>query len=100
MRYPRRRDDNEAVIVKALRQAGASVQPLDVTGVPDLLVGYNGVTYLVEVKQEHGRAGVGMAKSASGLRETQEAWWAKWCGAQPAIATTAAEALAAIGASA
>lgn len=97
-KYPRRRDDNERAIVDALRAAGATVQAIDATGVPDLLVGYNGVTYLVEVKQAHGQAGVGMRKTASGLRDSQEAWFAMWRGLTPAIATTPAEALAAIGA--
>ena len=48
MRYASRRDANEAAIVKALRDAGAYVW---IIGLPvDLLVGYNGHTFLVEIK--------------------------------------------------
>jgi hypothetical protein len=42
-----KRDDNERQIVDALRQAGAFVQPLDAV---DLLVGFRGVWYVMEVK--------------------------------------------------
>jgi Holliday junction resolvase len=40
------------VIVNVLRQLGASVQSLAATGkgCPDLLVGYHGINYLMEVK--------------------------------------------------
>ena len=96
--FARRRDENERDIVKALRKAGASVTGLNETGVPDLLVGYEGRTYLLEVKQQHGAPGAGMRKTDSGLRETQEKWWAAWRGLAPAIVTTSLEALTAIGA--
>ena len=42
-----KRDDNELSIVQGLRAAGAFVQALDVI---DLLVGYRGYWYLMEVK--------------------------------------------------
>jgi len=48
MRYAARVDKNQAEIVKALRDAGAYVW---IIGLPvDLLVGYNGHSFLVEVK--------------------------------------------------
>lgn len=48
MRYAARVDENQAQIVQALRNAGAFVW---VIGLPvDLLVGYKGRTFLVEVK--------------------------------------------------
>jgi hypothetical protein len=48
MRYASRRDANEAAIISALEAAGAYVW---VIGLPvDLLVGYKGHTFLVEVK--------------------------------------------------
>jgi len=48
MRYAARVDANQAAIVEALRKAGAYVW---VIGLPvDLLVGYKGHTFLVEVK--------------------------------------------------
>ena len=48
MRYAARVDANQTAIVEALRKAGAYVW---VIGLPvDLLVGYKGHTFLVEVK--------------------------------------------------
>ena len=45
-------DANQTAIVAALRKAGCTVQSLAAVGkgVPDLLVGYQGATYLMEVK--------------------------------------------------
>lgn len=95
--FPARRDKNEKPIVKALRAVGASVEYLNGTGVPDLLVGYRGVNYLVEIKGEHGKAESHGKKTASGLRDSQERWWRLWQGARPVVATTSDEALKAIG---
>ena len=52
MSYAKRVDENQARIVAALRQMGASVQDLSAVGrgVPDLLVGYHGNNYLLEIK--------------------------------------------------
>lgn len=48
MRYAKRVDANQAQIISALRAAGAYVW---VIGLPvDLLVGYKGHTFLVEIK--------------------------------------------------
>ena len=54
--YIRKTDANQAEIVKALRKLGCSVHSLHKVGqgVPDLLVGYRGVNYLVEVKAVKG----------------------------------------------
>jgi hypothetical protein len=100
-----RRDDNEGPIVEALRAAGASVTVIGMgDGVPDLLVGMAGRTYLLEVKHAPGpRGGTHRSgnKSKGGdgvLTGDQVAWWAAWRGAPPVIVRTPAEALAAIGA--
>lgn len=53
-RYDAKRDDNEQEIVQALVWAGASVVRLSAKGVPDLLVGCDGQTYLLEVKTTKG----------------------------------------------
>lgn len=47
-------DANQGDIVEALRKAGASVQPIHVIGqgCPDLLIGYQGRNYLMEVKAQ------------------------------------------------
>jgi Holliday junction resolvase len=97
-RYPRRRDANEKEIVSALERIGASVQRLDASGVPDLLVGFGGHTYLIEVKQKHGTPGAKMKKSDDGLLDSQRSWWSRWRGQEPVIVTTFDEALMAIGA--
>lgn len=101
-----RRDPNEPEIVDALRSAGATVVPLSGPGLPDLLVGLAGRTYLLEVKQplgpRGGKRGGGASRPGQGgdgvLTEAQVAWWAAWRGAPPVIVRTPAEALAAIGA--
>lgn len=52
MRRAAKVDRNQAEIVAALRQAGATVQPLHSVGqgCPDLLVGFRGRNVLIEVK--------------------------------------------------
>lgn len=104
-----RRDDSEGPIVEALRAAGASVTVIGMgDGVPDLLCGFRGTTYLLEVKAPLGPRGgnrgrsTGAARVSAGgdgtLSRDQLAWWAAWRGAPPVIVRTPAEALAAIGA--
>lgn len=68
MRYAARVDANQQAIVKALRDAGAFVW---IIGLPvDLLVGFSGQTYLVEVKDG----------SKKRLTRLQEDFFASWCG--------------------
>jgi|WetSurMetagenome_2_1015567.scaffolds.fasta_scaffold1496645_1 hypothetical protein len=52
----KRVDENQKIIVEAFRQAGASVLHLHMVGhgCPDLAIGYNGVSVLVEVKHAEG----------------------------------------------
>ncbi len=52
MRRAARVDRNQAEIVRVLRAIGASVQHLHSVGkgCPDLLVGYQGINYLFEIK--------------------------------------------------
>lgn len=85
-------DRNQAEIVKALRQAGATVAPSHTMGqgFPDLVVGYRGRTYLIEVKD-----GL-LPPSARALNDLQECWHGQWRG-QVAIANNVTEALAVIG---
>lgn len=54
-RFAARRDSNEAAIIEALTRAGASVVPLSAKGVPDLLIGYQSVTVLAEIKTAKGK---------------------------------------------
>jgi hypothetical protein len=88
------RDANEPELIKALRQVGASVQPLSAPGVPDLLVGYRGVTYLLEVKMPLGPKG---GEDKRKLTPDQRAWWLAWRGRHPSVVHDVKEALRAIG---
>lgn len=108
IRRAARRDANEPVIVEALRAAGASVEIRGESGEPDLMVGYRGVTYHLEVKLPLGprggnkSRGTGAARLSAGgdgtLSKDQIEWWIAWRGAPPVIVRTPDEALAAIGA--
>ncbi len=80
-----KRDANEPEIIKALRAAGATVEQLSEKGVPDLLVGFMGSTYLMEVKTPKGK-----------LTPDQTTWIDLWQG-QVHIVRTVEEALRIIG---
>lgn len=82
-------DANQPEIVEALRKVGASVTSLaDVKcGCPDLLVGFHGETYLLEVK----------AGPKARLTKAQVIWHGAWQG-QVARVDTVDEALEAVGA--
>ena len=81
MRRAARVDENQENVVKALRAVGASVQTLAAVGkgVPDLLVGYQGKTILLEVKD--GRK----PPSARRLTEDQLKWHGAWRGGPLAV---------------
>jgi hypothetical protein len=68
VRYAARVDATQEQVVSALRAAGAYVYPIKLP--VDLLVGYNGVTYLVEVKSTH----------KSLLTRLQQTFFSKWTG--------------------
>jgi len=74
-------DANHEQIVSALRAAGASVQSLAGVGkgVPDLLVGFQGKTLLMEVKD--GRK----TPSERRLTDDQVRWHGAWNGGPLAI---------------
>lgn len=93
MRRAAKVDANQAEIVAALRAVFAMVQPLHAVGqgCPDLLVSYNGVNYLIEVKD--GRR----PPSDRRLTPDQVEWHASWRG-PVAVAETVNDALTIIGA--
>jgi len=66
-RHDARRDKNEKEIVDCLTCVGATVQRLSAKDVPDLLVGYRGFNYLMEVKHEN-------AKLKPGQKEWHQCW--------------------------
>jgi Holliday junction resolvase len=76
MRKAAKIDDNQKAIVNVLRQLGASVQSLAATGkgCPDLLVGYHGINYLMEVKDGD------KVPSARELTIDQKHWHSIWRG--------------------
>ena len=93
MRRAAKVDANQEQIVQALRAAGATVQSLAGVGkgVPDLLVGYQGKTLLMEVKD--GR----LAPSARRLTEDQLVWHGAWRGGPLAVVDGVDAALRALG---
>lgn len=92
---PCRKDKNQAEIVKVLEKVGASVIDTSIIGIagfPDLVVGFRGVNYLLEVKNLENSYG------RKGFNANQIAWKDKWNGVSPVIVTNPDEALKAIGA--
>ncbi|MDX2140318.1 MAG: hypothetical protein SF123_19685 [Chloroflexota bacterium] len=84
-RYAAKRDENEPEIEDALLEVGATVDQLNGDGTPDLLVGYAGVNYLMEVKSAKGT-----------LTRAQQSWHRNWQGVVH-IVRTPEEALAILG---
>lgn len=85
MRLAARKDANQNEIVKGLRKIGASVEVINKKGFTDLVVGWRGVNYLMEVKTEDGE-----------LTDDQVKWHAEWRG-QKAIVRTLGQAFNVIG---
>ena len=93
MRRAAKVDANHEEVVAALRKAGAFVQSLAGVGfgTPDLLVGYAGVTCLVEVKD--GR----LPPSARRLTPDQLKWHSEWRGGPLAVVCDVESALRVLG---
>lgn len=80
-RYAAKRDQNEAVIIAALRQCGATVEQLDQP--VDLLVGWQGMTAIAEIKKpKRGK-----------LTPGQKTFLETWQGSPVAILTSADQAV-------
>lgn len=83
----KKRDDNEKGIVDALEAIpGCMVVPLDKP--VDLLVGYAGITHLLEVKNPDG---------ANRIEPAQQEFFDEWPGRPVTVVRSVDEALAAIG---
>ena len=69
-------DANQMAIIRALRKAGVSVQPLHTVGqgCPDIIAGFRGVNYLLELKDGS------KPPSERRLTEAQKVWHANWRG--------------------
>jgi hypothetical protein len=81
-------DTNQKEITAALRRAGCTVQPLHTVGrgVPDLLVGFRGQNFLLELKDGSKRP------SERKLTDDQQEWHQQWRG-QVAVVESVDEAL-------
>ena len=93
MRRAAKVDANHTQVVMALQAAGATVQSLAAVGqgVPDLLVGFQGKTLLMEVKDGQ------KPPSARRLTEQQITWHGAWRGGPVAIVDGVDAALRALG---
>lgn len=82
-------DSNQGEIMKALRKLGASVQPLHGVGMgcPDLLVGFRGANFLMEIKDGD------KVPSKQRLTSWQEKWHRVWDG-QACVVTCPEDAIA------
>ena len=92
MRRAAKVDRNHPEIVAALRDVGASVQPLHTIGkgCPDVLVGYRGTNFVLEIKD--GKA----PPSKRRLTDDEQDWFDDWKG-EAMIVESVDDALRAIG---
>ena len=74
----KRTDANQSEIVNALRLGGASVTTLHMVGhgFPDIVVGFRGINYLIEIKTETGK-----------LTNDEIKWHEQWQGQKATIRT-------------
>jgi hypothetical protein len=98
MRFGRKVDSNQADIVKDLRVWGGDDISIEDThdvggGFPDLVVGWRGVTLLVEVKSPGARV-TGKVKRETDDR--QRGFREKWRGTPVCVATTAEDVITAL----
>jgi Holliday junction resolvase len=88
MRRANRIDANQNDIVDALREAGAVVRIISQgDGIPDLLVGYNGFTILMEVKDGD------KVPSKRQLTEAEQKFFDEWEGGLLVIVNNVQEAI-------
>lgn len=88
MRRAARVDENQGLIVKALRACGATVRIITQgDGIPDLLVGYRGHTILLEVKDGN------KPPSARQLTTAEQIFFDQWTGGKLFIVNSVEEAL-------
>ena len=88
MRQANRVDRNQGEIVETLRACGAYVRVVTMgDGIPDLLVGYNGYTLLLEVKDGN------KPPSARELTPAEAKFFKEWTGGMIAVVNSVEEAL-------
>lgn len=84
LQRPTNKDEDHDEVVKRLRAIGATV--VEIFKPLDLLVGYQGVTMLLEIKGKLGPRG-GKSKRGQKLRDTQQDFIDTWQGAAPLVVT-------------
>ena len=88
MRYANRIDANQNAIVDTLRGCGATVRIVSQgDGIPDLLVGYQGYTILMEVKDGS------KPPSARTLTPAEQKFFDEWRGGMVVIVNSVEEAI-------
>jgi len=88
MRYANRIDANQNAIVETLREYGATVRIVSQgDGIPDLLVGYQGYTILMEVKDGN------KPPSARTLTPAEQKFFDEWRGGMVVIVNSVEEAI-------
>ncbi|UEP31593.1 hypothetical protein [Burkholderia sp. B21-007] len=82
-KWARRADGNQPAIIAALRDIGATVQPLHTvgSGVPDLLVAYGNRTFVMEIKDPS------KPRSDRQLTPAQVKWHEMWIGEKHVVET-------------
>ena len=88
-----RRDDNEPDIVETLERIGCNVLRLSGEGIPDLAVGWQGVTHFLGVKRPDGPRG---GKSKGRGRKSGDQCPPEWRGGPWEVVTTPEEAVMAV----
>ena len=93
MRTAAKVDRNQKETVDALRKVGASVQSLASIGkgCPDLLVGYHGILYLMEIKDGSN------VPSKQLLTDDQKKWHEAWTGSPVYVVRSIEQALKILG---
>jgi hypothetical protein len=91
-RYANKIDASQPGIVNGLRKIGASVESLAKIkgGCPDILVGFNGYNYLLEIKtpnSAHSKSKPGLKGNGSKTKSTQIEWYRCWRGRVDVIET-------------
>jgi hypothetical protein len=88
MRYANRIDANQNAIVETLRECGATVRVVSQgDGIPDLLVGYQGYTILMEVKDGD------KVPSARKLTPAEQKFFDDWRGGMLVVVNSVEEAI-------
>jgi hypothetical protein len=89
-----KRDTNHTAIVQALKDAGCTVLDLSAVGggCPDILVGYRGRMFLLEIKYER----TDKKGSDHPVTANQRKWHETWRGPTPVVVRSIDDALAVV----